>query len=340
METVKELLGHASITTTIDTYGHLSVEDARRDVGGGGLVHRARGAAVSARADRGDDLVAGPAGEADRPRSVPSSASRCVPDPDHPVLGRGACSVAGCDRSPSGNGCARRTRGAGPTAVARTWLAFLADPGPGAERATRPDGCTVPGCRYGSSGLGLCMRHRAALTASGQPRPGRLGRDRPGRGYDGPQSCGLPFCSLWTENERNPFCKAHQTRWRMQGRPDVEAFIERACCAGRDRIDYCGLPPQLKLELQYAVQCRADQARITLPAPVVNWAIRQARDARRGLAAGPVGSAVGRAGRAEERAATRRSWRSPATWWRCSTRAPAGRWSTPATSGGCTGCPA
>jgi site-specific recombinase XerD len=30
METVKELLGHASITTTIDTYGHLTVEDARR----------------------------------------------------------------------------------------------------------------------------------------------------------------------------------------------------------------------------------------------------------------------------------------------------------------------
>jgi integrase/recombinase XerD len=29
MESVKELLGHASITTTVDTYGHLSVEDAR-----------------------------------------------------------------------------------------------------------------------------------------------------------------------------------------------------------------------------------------------------------------------------------------------------------------------
>lgn len=29
VESVKELLGHASITTTIDTYGHLSVEDAR-----------------------------------------------------------------------------------------------------------------------------------------------------------------------------------------------------------------------------------------------------------------------------------------------------------------------
>ena len=30
MESVKELLGHASVTTTIDTYGHLSVEDARK----------------------------------------------------------------------------------------------------------------------------------------------------------------------------------------------------------------------------------------------------------------------------------------------------------------------
>jgi site-specific recombinase XerD len=30
MESVKALLGHASITTTIDTYGHLTVEDARK----------------------------------------------------------------------------------------------------------------------------------------------------------------------------------------------------------------------------------------------------------------------------------------------------------------------
>ena len=30
METVKELMGHASVATTIDAYGHLTVEDARR----------------------------------------------------------------------------------------------------------------------------------------------------------------------------------------------------------------------------------------------------------------------------------------------------------------------
>jgi len=28
-ESVKERLGHASITTTVDTYGHLTIEDAR-----------------------------------------------------------------------------------------------------------------------------------------------------------------------------------------------------------------------------------------------------------------------------------------------------------------------
>lgn len=36
METVKELLGHASISTTIDTYGHLTVEDARRTLDAAG----------------------------------------------------------------------------------------------------------------------------------------------------------------------------------------------------------------------------------------------------------------------------------------------------------------
>ncbi len=29
-EVVSRLLGHASVTTTLDVYGHLSVEDARR----------------------------------------------------------------------------------------------------------------------------------------------------------------------------------------------------------------------------------------------------------------------------------------------------------------------
>src|SRR5664280_2086521 len=81
------------------------------------------------------------------------------------------------------------------------------------------------------------------------------------------------------KGHKSLFCKAHQTRWRMQGRPDVEQFITSCLLRGRARIDFCGLPAQLKLELQYAVQCRADQATITLPPPVAAWTIRQAREA-------------------------------------------------------------
>jgi len=40
MESVKELLGHASITTTIDTYGHLTVEDARTTLEAAGWFSR------------------------------------------------------------------------------------------------------------------------------------------------------------------------------------------------------------------------------------------------------------------------------------------------------------
>jgi hypothetical protein len=44
-------------------------------------------------------------------------------------------------------------------------------------------------------------------------------------------------------------------------------------------IDFRGLPPQLRLELQYAVQCRRDEQAATLPLHVANWAIRRAREA-------------------------------------------------------------
>jgi len=202
-----------------------------------------------------------------------------VPDPDHPVLGRGVCAVSGCDRSPTGNRLCSSHQ--------KRWLAggrpelamFLTDPGPAVNGRRELTGCTVPGCRYRSSGFGLCMRHRSSWTTSGQPDPAAWAAAADPADPAVRTTCGLPFCSLWVESNRSLFCKAHETRWRMQGRPDVEQFISRCLLVGRDRIDFSGLPPQLKLELQYAVQCRADQATIALPPPIVNWAIRQVREA-------------------------------------------------------------
>jgi len=202
-----------------------------------------------------------------------------VPDPEDPVLGRGVCPVTDCDRSPTGNGLCpshgKRWRVRGRPALAE----FLTDPGPPVNGRRDLTGCTVSGCRYGSSGFGLCMGHRSAWSTSGHTDPAAWATGASAADPAGRTICHLPFCSLWIDGERNLFCKAHETRWRMQGRPDVEGFITRCLLRGRDRIDFSGLPPQLKLELQYAVQCRADQATITLPPPVVAWTIRQAREA-------------------------------------------------------------
>ncbi len=48
---------------------------------------------------------------------------------------------------------------------------------------------------------------------------------------------------------------------------------------GRARIDFRGLRPQLRLEFQYALQCRYDPQTITAPTAVVDWAIALATDA-------------------------------------------------------------
>ena len=197
----------------------------------------------------------------------------------------------------------------------------------------------MPGCRYGSSGFGLCMRHRSAWTRGGRPDPAAWAARQPGHHAVEHAECGLPFCTLWCENAKNLFCKSHETRWRQLGRPDVEDFVAHCLLRGRARIDFRGLAPQLRLELQYAVQCRHDQPTITAPPPVVNWAIRQVNAAGVASLLDSPGAMAG-----ADRGQVRRlvsgvpRW-TPATSSRRCARAPAGRSSTPATSGGCTRCP-
>lgn len=200
-------------------------------------------------------------------------------DPDDPVLGRRPCAVPGCDRSRSESGLctghAGRWRARGRPAMD----VFLADPGPtlNGRRDLMP--CSVSGCRYGSSGSGLCMRHRSAWTRDGRPDPDGWAARASLLGPPDPAQCLLPFCTLWTQNARNRYCKAHTTRWKQLGRPDHADYLTHCLQRGRARIDFRGLAPQLKLELQYAVQCRHDQATIITEAPVVTWAIRMAAGA-------------------------------------------------------------
>lgn len=200
-------------------------------------------------------------------------------DPDDPVLGRRQCAVADCDRPVSENGlCSghgQRWRDRNRPALA----VFLADPGPVLNGRRDLSVCTVIGCRYGSSGVGLCMRHRTAWSRVGQPDPAVWSAQAGLLGPPEPRQCGLPFCTVWTENARTLYCKSHTTRWVQLGRPDAAEYLAHCQQRGTARIDFRGLAPQLKLEFQYAVQSRYDQATITAAPPIIAWAIRIAKDA-------------------------------------------------------------
>ena len=202
-----------------------------------------------------------------------------VPAPDDPVLGRPPCAVPDCDRSCweyglcGGHSHRWRTRGR-PDLVG-----FLADPGPPLHGRIELTHCTVPGCRYGSSGFGLCMRHRSTWTRSGYPDPAVWAVSNAVAVTAEHAECGLPFCTLWPENDKHLFCKSHETRWRQLGRPAVADYVAHCLLRGKARIDFRGLAPHLRLELQYALQARHDQQTITAPPPVVNWAIGQVQTA-------------------------------------------------------------
>jgi integrase len=202
-----------------------------------------------------------------------------LPAPDDRVLGRPSCAVPGCDRSGWEyrlcGGHSHRWRSLGRPELA----GFLADPGPALHGRIELSGCTVSGCRFGVSGVGLCMRHRSRWARSGNLDSAAWAAGLPMVRAEHHTECRLPFCTLWTENDTHLFCKSHETRWRQLDRPDVEEYIAHCLLRGKARIDFRGLGPQLKLEFQYAVQCRHDEATITAPPPVVTWALRQATTA-------------------------------------------------------------
>jgi integrase len=201
-----------------------------------------------------------------------------VPDQDDPVLGWRSCQVAGCDRPCveyalcRGHGQRWRKRGYPDQA------AFIADPGPPLRGRSRLMSCTVATCNYGASGQGLCARHRDRWERHGRPDPAAWAASADPVADPAEQAeCRLSFCPLWVEGD-NELCKSHHTRWRNAGFPDLEDFVAECERHGKAFIDFRGLTPQLKLELQYAVQCRRDEQGVSLPLHVANWAVRRARE--------------------------------------------------------------
>jgi integrase len=203
-----------------------------------------------------------------------------VPGTEDAILGGRACVVPACGRVSrsvgmcTGHGQRWRQQGRPDLAV------FIAATAPHVLGRAPLVACAVTGCRYGRSSAGLCTNHNYAWKRAGRPdREAWIGVQVT-KDVDLPE-CAVPQCRLWA-GRRSGLCSSHQARWKTwtvrTGNDDLTGFVRYCATRGDARIDFSALPGQLKLELQYAVQCRADQRRGRAKPFDVQLVIRVAAD--------------------------------------------------------------
>jgi integrase len=186
-----------------------------------------------------------------------------VPERGALVFDTAPCRVPGCVRQPRTRGLCKghyyKWKDEGRPDIA-AFAAMASPEGLGRKELTV---CVVSGCRYGGARRGLCVRHQGFWERAGKPdRTEWLAGLAPVHDPDHPL-CALSYCTLWTQG-RSLFCVNHRSRWEAVGRPDIEEFTVLCESYGDDRFDFrpFGERRQLKLELQYALQCRHDERQI------------------------------------------------------------------------------
>jgi integrase len=196
-----------------------------------------------------------------------------------PVFGGAICKADGCPRTArGGQGLCHGHHDRWAARGKPDLDAFAAEPGPGWLGYAPLAGCRAPGCGRGLSGHGLCPRHVDAWKRAGRPDADEWLASVPVTvAQAGQQECLVGFCGLWAESE-NPFCMSHGSAWRAAGRPEPAAFAGRYAGKGLvpdgDRIFLDSLLPQLKLEIQYALQRRHDEREGKAPPVVIMRMVR------------------------------------------------------------------
>ena len=187
--------------------------------------------------------------------------------PDDPVLGGKPCRVTGCGRTGRIRGLCfghdSRWRREGKPDLGH----FIATTDPRMKGHQPLASCRIPDCRRGRKERGLCTRHHYAWQRSGQSDLNQwVAALPPVVEPDPPATCRIAYCDLWVHADL-PFCLTHGIRWKEQGRPDIDDYArgyENDSTPGHERIDLRELVAHLRLETQYALQCRHDDAAIRI----------------------------------------------------------------------------
>jgi integrase len=196
-----------------------------------------------------------------------------VIDASNPMFGPGPCAVAGCGRIVLARGLCRAHWQRWDKAGRPDLALFVTETKPVWRRYQPNAACRVPGCRYSTARQGICELHAQQWKRSGRTDLTAWLADPPPVRQPPPGvTCEIKHCNLWPQGTM-PFCHSHQRTWRDNGRPDVAEFINSFASApppAEQVIKLDSLPPQLRLELQYVLQCRYDERRAKIWPQIVS----------------------------------------------------------------------
>ena len=180
-----------------------------------------------------------------------------VPAVGDPILGSPACAVPGCVRSSRCVGLCPAHLGRWRKAGRPDRHAWAATADPEVTGYRSLQSCLVSGCGFGQHRYRLCYTHSRAWDKAGRPA---VNQWTPKLAGAPAAVCAIPGCALWAELDAG-WCNSHHARWRQRARPPAPEFIAYCASYGEDRFDLRALAPQLRLEIQYALQCRVDANR-------------------------------------------------------------------------------
>ena len=206
-------------------------------------------------------------------------ADELVFDPADPVFGGALCRVPSCPRTGrGGRGLCAAHHDRWITAGRPDPDAFAASTDPRWHKQAPLACCRAPGCGRGVARQGLCVRHAQSRERAGRPAlPQWLAAVPVTCTPAGQALCQIAACGLWAEKDI-PFCNGHGKTWKANGCPGAGEFIrgyaEIDVVPRNERIFLGGLPAQLKLEIQYALQRRRDERTVKVQPFVVTQVVR------------------------------------------------------------------
>lgn len=137
--------------------------------------------------------------------------------------------------------------------------------------------CRIDACGYGSARGGLCCLHAQRWERAGRPDlTAWLADPLPVKQPPEGAVCRVDHCVLWPQAAK-PLCHSHFNTWRSNGYPDLDDFVARfaqIATPADEIIRLEVLVPQLRLEIQYALQCRHDDRTTKTPPAVVTQVVK------------------------------------------------------------------